>query len=251
MIEKYTVLTETALMQICHAALEAFCIKHLTQTGKASPRKKRYVETCGLLWGNLTKLPINANHSKLIYTISQVTIETSALRNTDEVEPDDNSIMLKRDLMSSFWPQNKFLGDFHTHPCRKTKFHFTKIEKEKLYEFTDADISSIEDDVAFWSKHNYRIGLVITVVDMERRSNKVEQKNNSTIVFNFGNYRIWIKAYYANYCKDRTSIKLDDNINLRCPVLLGLEEYTTFGTHQNGNHIEGEFGDFTKQEADP
>ena len=246
MTEKYVVLTETALMQICHAALEAFCIKHLTQKGKSNPRKKKYVETCGLLWGNLTKLPITASHSKLIYTITQATIETSASRNTDEVAPDDDSIFLKRDLMSSFWPQNKFLGDFHTHPYRKTKAHFSEIEKEKLYEFSDADISSIEDDVTFWAKHNYRIGLVVTVVDMDRRSEKIEQKNNSTVVFNFGNYRIWIKAYYAKYFDDRTSIKLDDKIKLRCPALLGLEEYTAFGRHQNGNHIEGEFGDFTE-----
>ncbi|MCD6367087.1 MAG: hypothetical protein J7L46_06070 [Bacteroidales bacterium] len=246
MTEKYVVLTETALMQICHAALEAFCIKHLTQKGKSNPRKKKYVETCGLLWGNLTKLPITASHSKLIYTITQATIETSASRNTDEVAPDDDSIFLKRDLMSSFWPQNKFLGDFHTHPYRKTKAHFSEIEKEKLYEFSDADISSIEDDVTFWAKHNYRIGLVVTVVDMDRRSEKIEQKNNSTVVFNFGNYRIWIKAYYAKYFDDRTSIKLDDKIKLRCPSLLGLEEYTVFGRHQNGNHIEGDFGDFTE-----
>jgi len=243
---KYVVLTETALMQICHAALEAFCIKHLTQKGKSNPRKKKYVETCGLLWGNLTKLPITSSFSKFIYTITQATIETSASRNTDEVEANDNSIMLKRDLMSSFWPQNKFIGDFHTHPYRKTKTHFSEIEKEKLYEFSEGDKLSIEDYVDFWLKHNYRIGLVITVVDMDRRSNKVEQKNNSTIVFNFGNYRIWIKAYYAKYSKNKTSIKLDDSINLRCPTLLGLEEYTVFGKHKNGNHVEGEFGDFAE-----
>lgn len=232
-------------MQICHAALEAFCIKHLTKKGKSKSRNKKYVETCGLLWGNLTKLPITESHCKLIYTISQATIETSAARNTDEITPDDDSILLKRDLMSSFWPQNKFLGDFHTHPYRKTRSNFSKIEKEKLYEFSDTDISSIEDEVTFWAQHNYRIGLVITVVDMDRRRKKIEQKNNSTVVFNFGNYRIWIKAYYAKYFSDRTSIKLDDKIKLSCPTLLGLEEYTTFGTHQNGNHIEGDFGDFT------
>lgn len=245
MSEIYIVVSETALMQICHAALEAFCIKHLTKRESKNARNKKYVETCGLLWGSLTKLPISKKTNKLIYTISQATIETSATRNTDEVSPHDKSILLKRDLMSSFWPQNKFLGDFHTHPYRRKQSDFKEIEKQKLFKFSKCDYASIEDFAEFWAKHNYRIGLVVTVVDMERKSAKIEQKDNSTIVFNFGNYRIWIKAYYADYLNSRSTIKLKDTVYLRCPSLLGLEEYTTFGRHINGNHKEGESGNFS------
>ena len=162
MSDIYIVITDTALMQICHAALEAFCIKHLTKKNKKNTRRKKYVETCGLLWGNLTKLPITEKNKKLIYTISQATIETSATRDTDEVTPNDDSIILKRDLMSSFWPQYKFLGDFHTHPYSRKRVSFAEIEKRKLFKFSQEDFSSIEDFAISWAEHNYRIGLVIT-----------------------------------------------------------------------------------------
>lgn len=114
----------------------------------------------------------------------------------------------------------KDLGDFHTHPYRSRVKNANQIQKEKLYEFSTTDYEDIEQNSAFWIKHRYRVGIVCTIVNLERESRTDKRINDSTLVAGFGNYKLWIKAYYAKYNDGK--IKLSDDVFLSCHPLLGM-----------------------------
>jgi hypothetical protein len=235
----FIIIKEAALMQMILSALEAFAIKHLEKR-----THNKYLETYGLLWGNFTKISGN-NTQNFIYTISHLTIDTSAKRSKNSVEPNDEALILKKDIITSFWPYYKFLGDFHTHPYKKKEnFNYQNVERDKLFDFSKQDFASIEDSAEYWYEHNYRVGIVVTIIDMEKAIKRVEQIKNNLLVFNLGNYRLWIKGYWTSYKKqeDKIDAKLVDNVYLSCPHLTGLHEFSQFGRFRHGRHEEGEIG---------
>ena len=201
----YVNLTEEALIQLSHSALEAFAIRHLGGKGY----KTKYLETCGLLWGRCDETQQDGCKN-ISFTVSLVGIETSAIRSKNFVEPNEDSLQLKRDLMTRFWPQYTFLGDYHTHPHKRTQnlTHET-IEKDNLYNFSSGDIN-------FMIHHNYKIGIVATIIEMERAGTKNRQKDDNLVVLNFRNYRVWLKAYWANEL-EKDKIEISDRLFLRCP----------------------------------
>ena len=226
------VIKEAALMQMVLSALEAFAIED-------------YCETYGSLWGSFTKISGN-NTQNFIYTISHLTIDTSAERSKDDVEYNEEALILKKDIITSFWPYYKFLGDFHTHSYKRNKnFNYQDIESKKLFEFSKEDFDDIEKHAEYWYEHNYRVGIVITIIDMEKAIKRVEQVKNSLLVFNLSNYRLWIKGYWTSYKKQKDKIEaklVDDNVYLICPYLTGLYEFSQFGKFRHGRHEEGEIG---------
>lgn len=214
-------LSEEALIQMCLNGLEAYSIAH-----KGGEFRTRGIETFGLLWGH----EITLSDQRTLYCVEILSIDTSADRKIDSCYPLDATLELKRDILTSFWPQYDFLGDFHSHPY-DTK---DEVINGKLYEFSQQDIDSVEGRSDFWLKHNYRVGLVLTVAKLARTSNK-EHKwiEPNTIEFTLGNYRLWLSGY-VTYLKDSKQIRLsshkDDKVVLDCPAILGLiGEYTEFG----------------------
>jgi len=231
----FVVISDQALMQMLHASLEAYTVPH-----RVKKYNRKYVETYCLLWGNCSKFTFKKS-DKYIYTVDFVSVETSAERSHRFVEPKDESLLLKMDLMTSFWPQYRFIGDFHTHPYKGDKISYKEIEKEKKYDFSTDDFKFIEDYPETWIQYDYRIGLVMTIVYMKRKSNKRPEKiNNNLICFNFSNYRFWLKSYYADINDSQNEIKLTEDIELVVPSLLGLHEFSRFGRHFDGLHEEGE-----------
>lgn len=210
---------ENALIQMCLNSLEAYSIAH-----KKGKRLQKNLETLGLLWGHELEL----SNKKTLYCVELATIDTSAERNHDSCELNDDSLELKRNVLSSFWPQYDFLGDFHTHPYQ----NYLDVPKEKLYSFSKEDYESIENRTEFWEPKNYRVGLVLTIAQMTKRSSKgFRRYNSSTLEFTLGNYRVWLKGYVAYMAEKR--IKLtehdDDKVLLECPALTGLNmSYTKF-----------------------
>ena len=227
------IMSETALQQLCFGALEAYSVEKLGNT-KA---ENKYLETYGLLWGSYTSLNIK-DVRQAFYHINFIGIDVSADQKRDEVIRNEDSLIIKRDLAASYRPHMRFLGDFHTHPYRNKKKTALQIQKEKLYEFSKADFEDIEKNSPFWKKHGYRVGLVCTIVDLKRESLTDKRINDSTLVAGFGNYKLWIKAYYAKYTGEK--IKLSDDLFLSCHSLLGMVEYNTFGRHKSGKHQPGE-----------
>lgn len=214
-------ISENALIQMCLNGLEAYIVSH-----DGGNKVNNRLETFGLLWGHEISLP----DRQTLYCVELLSIDTSAIRKPNSCEPNDISLKLKRDIMTSFWPQYDFLGDFHTHPY----VNFTKVAKGKLYEFSQDDIKSIESYSNHWQNHNYRIGLVLTIALMKSRSSRKHKWiEPNTIEFTLGNYRLWLKGYIT-YLNDKKQLRLsnhtDENIVIDCPALVGLiGEYTEFG----------------------
>ncbi|KGG79618.1 hypothetical protein Y919_11005 [Caloranaerobacter azorensis H53214] len=214
-------ISERVLIQMCLSGLEAYCIFH-----KESGKKKNKLETYGQIWGHEVRLPNN----RVLYCIEMLTIDTSAVRGKDFVECNEDALMLKRDIMTSFWPQYDFLGDFHTHPYN----HYKEVLDNKWYEFSEGDYESIENWSDYWKKHNYRVGIVLSIANMKRSSSKEPSWiDNSTIEFTLGNYRFWIKGY-VSYQDEKGNLKLtkhdDKNVILDCPSIVGLiGDYCDFG----------------------
>ena len=228
------IISETALQQMCFSALEAYSAKKIG-------RKRghdQYLETYGLIWGRYTNLKLTTLEQRFYY-IDFLCIETSANQKKDEIERNEESLIIKRDLDVSYWPHTRFLGDFHTHPYEKMKANADKIKKNKLYEYSEQDYEDIEKNSLFWRNHRYRIGLVCTIVNLQRAARTDGRIDDSTIFFGFGNYKIWIKAYYAMY-KSRKKIRLSTDLYLACPSLLGMVEYNSFGRHVKGEHVHGD-----------
>ena len=241
--EIFIIIKEEALMEMVLSALEGFAIKNLEK----KKYQNRYLEVYGLLWGSLVKYSGNDNDiENYIYTISHLSIDTTAKRSKDSVESNDDALILKKDVITSFWPHYRFLGDFHTHPYKRRKnFDYKDIDKDKLYDFTKYDFAFIKDDAEFWYEHNYRVGVVMTIIDMQNKSDIIRQVKDNLIMFNLGNYRLWVKGYWVSYKKDKKNkikANVTDDVYLRCPYLTGMCEFLEFGKFRKGQHREGEIG---------
>lgn len=214
------IISENALIEMCLSSLEAYSVSHKGNSGY-----KTGLEAYGLLFGHESALP----NGKTVYCIEFVSVDTSTERERDCCTPNHKALELKRDLLTSFFPQYEFIGDFHSHPCREA---YRKVVKH-TYRFSPADYLHVEGNSDFWMQHGYRCGIVITITLLK---NKTKSKNrwidSSTIEFTLGNYRLFLKGYVAALDEDEEKIELVDekNMNLYYPALLGLVgEFTRFG----------------------
>ncbi len=232
----YIRISENALIQLCLSGLEAYCVPHGRNLKKANE-----LETYGLLLGHEVHLPRN----DVLYSVDMVTVDTSTVRNTGSCYPKEESISLKRDILTSFWPQYECLGDFHTHPYKDIH----EVESIEGYDFSEEDYLHIEGNSDYWIEHKYRVGIAVTICELKRRGTKpAEAIRNSAIVFTLNRYRIWISAYVAK--KDdkgnlRISAHDDERVFLDCPSAFAVaEEYSRFGkpVREKGRikHIPGE-----------
>lgn len=213
-------ISENAIINMCLSGLEAYCVLHKNGTSK-----NNMLEIYGQLWGHEVTLP----NGKTLYCVEMLSIDTSAIMKKDSVEPYDDALQIKRDVLTSFWPQFDYLGDFHTHPYK----NYESVMEDKLYKFSEQDINSIEKYSADWTKYNYRVGIVLTIAGMQKKGSKQsEWIDSSTIQFTLGNYRLWLKGYVA-YTDGDNNLKLtkdNDEVVLDCPAIVGLVgEYTEFG----------------------
>jgi len=193
---------------------------------KGNSGYKTGLETYGQLFGH--EVPLT--NGQTLYAVELVSIDTSAQRTRNSVEPNKNALHLKRDFTTSFFPQYEFLGDFHTHPftepCRE-------IVKKGYYNFSLADYGHIMGSPKYWIKHGYRVGIVLTIALLGSKSKKeCKDIDCSTIEFTLGNYRLFLKGNVAMLDEDEEDIEFADNSDVRihCPSVVGLAaEYTDFG----------------------
>lgn len=227
--EGYVVrVSENALIQLCLSGLEAYSVWHRQKGARTR------LETYGGLWGHELVLP----GGRMLYSVELATVDTSAERGHDYAYPVDGALELKRDVMTSFWPQYDFLGDFHTHPYKTLSEAVGK--KFRNYVFSEADRERIEDHSQYWVKQNYRVGLVLTIAQMARASRREHTKiEEGTVEFTLGNYRLWLKAYVAYRENQSLKVSKDDEpmVTLDCPSLIGqTRPYTPFGRGTSGHH---------------
>jgi len=213
--------SENALIPMCMNGLEAYVVPSETVNGN-----KKRVETVGLVWGHETTL----TDGRTFYSVELVTIETSAIQRRDFVNIKNQSLQLKRDMMTSFWPRYDFLGEFHTHPEKD----YEKVSRQKLYYFSQEDLEDMEKGNG--KIHNYRVGIVMTIAKMKKRSSSLSFPDPSTVCFTLGDFKIWIKAYITYHKKDKLecSDHRDQEVKLDIPLQVGIVgEYTRFGKFSN------------------
>ena len=213
---------ETALMQMCLSGLEAYSVVHKGNTGH-----KSRLETYALLFGTEAELP----NGKTFFSIELLSVDTSAEMNHNSTTPNLNALELKRDILTSFFPQHDFIGDFHTHPY-SARLSYADVKKQRLYNFSDQDRLHILSNSKMWIQHNYRVGLVLTIALLKKQmKDTFRQIENSLIEFTLGNYRLWLKGSVAALDEDEEEMMLvpDSEITLRCPSSLGQGECSRFG----------------------
>ncbi len=217
----YISISDDALLSMVLNGMEAFVVGHI----RNNKLNRRYTsETGGSIWGTKNKLKNNS----VLYHINTISTDTSARTDTDSYDPTDEVYLLKNDIISSYWPEKEFFGDFHTHPFKNISYQ--EIEKEKNFEFSEQDRLSTQNDDLFNENNGlcYQIGLVLTMCTMQRvSSSDPKYINDSCIRFDMGNYRMWLKAYIYNRNK---KIFTDEHLYLECHRLMGQNgQYLDFG----------------------
>ena len=115
------------------------------------------------------------------------------------------------------------MGDYHSHPYSHEDDEIkTELELERghLYRFSEGDFRSVKSlqDKAL----DYRVGLVATVFERERKVKRSLKKvdGESCIRFQYLNMTIWLKAYvWTSDDNDNYRRKADKMVRLVCPSL--------------------------------
>jgi hypothetical protein len=215
-------LSENALIALALNGLEAYSIMHLK-----NKRSRSKLETYGSLFGYETHMPDN----RILYNVELANVHTSSQQEGNHVTCDDESIKMKAETIRAFWPQYKYLGDFHTHSYGQ----YTEAMKIKGYYLSKSDRDALLDNRELWKSVDYRLGLVVTIAALEKRGGKPARyvdSNFNCIEFTLRNTRFWVSGYCAYHNKNGFYYT-DDNselVMLDCPVLIGhMGEYAESG----------------------
>ena len=226
-------ISEAALIQIILTALEAYTVPH-----KVKVAKRRGVETIGQLWGHSLILP-NGSH---LHAIEAATPDTSAERSRDAVIVHDDALDVKIDVVTSFFPQFSFMGDFHTHPYPDAKV--SEVDARRMYRFSEVDHQSIEAAQAYYRARGYKIGLVMAIAETSRTLETAS--TSATIRFSLGRYCLWLHAVAYEKTEDGGLVVLEEDeterLILECPAICGLTgAYSEFGRRfGKGGHQAGD-----------
>lgn len=206
-------ISEHAFFSITAAALEAYEIARLNSL--VIPHVP--IESYGNLWG----YEAQSKRGERVLHVSMADIETSADCKPGSVEPNNESFILKRDLIDRFRPELEYLGDFHSHPYDLVNDNVKsalQVEDQECYRFSPSDIRHVK---ALKETRRYRVGLVTTVFksDKGRRLKdeyvRVETENYSCIRFSYDKFTIWIKAHVYG---EKNAID-DQRVALLCPAI--------------------------------
>jgi hypothetical protein len=192
MTDCFVSLSEQAFFTIVTSALEAYRVDHSELSDGAAIR----LETFGHLWGYENQ----ASDGVAVYRVVLADVSTAAFMANDCVRPKELAKQLKAQFVDTFFPELMFIGDFHSHPY--------SLEEDEVK--TELDLER---------KQLYRIGLVATVYERERKISRSSTYVDvqSCIRFQYENLTVWIKAYV--WFGDDYRRKSDKMVGLICPNL--------------------------------
>lgn len=211
------IIEDHVVPQLFTSAIEAYEIGHRAhERGRALES----LETFGLLWGY--SLPARNDRVPPRLVAVTATVETSALRHSDWVRPNADSICMKRDFFADYWPQLELIGTFHSHPYAS----LDEVNAERGWRAS-------EEDQAYWPMFHETVcpdmdelaHLIITITELGRRGNAWParlQGNEfqSGYVVSAGLRKLWIKGYTSERCEnDSFGVFMDDQIRLEIPSI--------------------------------
>lgn len=203
-------LSEQAFFTVVTAALEAYRLDHSPELDGSGVE----LETFGYLWGHQG----STSSGEQVYRIAQASVSTSAQRLNGTVSVNEGFHALKNAFVEAYFPEMKFLGDFHSHPYstgRDGVHTELDLERNRLYQFSTPDFDNAK--AMQREGRDYRVGLVVTVFEREtpvRRSSKYLDES-SCIRFQYDDMTIWLKAYA--WVGDGYRRKTDRKVTLVCP----------------------------------
>lgn len=201
--------------QLLTSALEAYDIQH-----PMGRKKLDRLETFGLLWGYV--IPEREDRSPRVIS-SLATVETSALRKNDSVQPDLDSLNLKIEFVRKYWPHLEVVGTFHSHPYSSLK----ETREIRGWEGSDGDFEfwpSIHESL--FPATPFLAHLIVTVAKMDKRGWALPKEiaDNSGLEMSMDNRKIWITSYGTEIIEDvdtlnKKSVVMDRFPNLDVPAL--------------------------------
>lgn len=194
-MSKLIFIEDHVVPQLFTSALEAYDFEH-----RASKQGKTYtnLETFGLLWGY--SIPEKEDSpAKVISTMC--TVETSATRHTDWVEPNFESLLSKKKFFQSYWPNIELVGSFHSHPyesaseVREIKGWRASDDDEKFFPHFHEIIAPEQDTLAH---------LIVTVTKLDKRGwafpdRLTGSEQDKGFALTADEFKIWIRTYASEF----------------------------------------------------
>lgn len=176
--------SETAFQSMVIATLESFLVPG--RAGKAR-RYTRQRETFGLLWGYETTTASKAK----CFNVEVAIVDANAERSRSSVTPSAGLVETVNKALPAYWPNLKFLGDFHSHP-------WTQRDPWPSRPFlSDADRHSIEGDTAY-AKLDFRVALLLNIQKLGRKGSMHPTfTNDNTLEFRLNDLRMSLAAWVA------------------------------------------------------
>lgn len=194
------IIEDNALPLLITSAIEAYDFEHKShKNGKG----KSQVETYGLLWGYMVPKKCEDGQDKIIVTTC--TVETSALRHNDWVEPNLDSIQAKKNLIEQYWPHLELVGTFHSHPYKSL---------EEMSNLESPGWKASSGDKLHWPDIHQSIAknqpglahLIVTVTELSKKGwalpERISGKDWAGYSFVAGYKKLWITAYATEMHQD-------------------------------------------------
>ncbi|MFB2729317.1 hypothetical protein ACE02H_17775 [Shewanella mangrovisoli] len=221
------VIEDHVMPVLMSAAIEAYDIVHkATQRSKG----KKKIETYGLLWGYVVPAKSEDGENKVVVT--SATIETSAIRHENYVQPDIESIETKKALIQQYWPHLELVGTFHSHPYDSL---------DEVNDIRGWEASGEDGDLSYWTNFHEHIApeqpvlahLILTVAQLQKMGwalpDSFQGRNYSGFRISAGTKKLWLNTYVSvcdliedevEETEEYQSYIYDDKIKLDSPALL-------------------------------
>ncbi len=175
--------SEAAFQSMVIATIESFLVPG--RAGKAG-RFTRQRETFGLLWGYETTTASKAR----CFNVEVANVDVNAERGRSSVIP-SRGLETVNKALPTYWPNLKFLGDFHSHP-------WTSREPWPSRPFlSDDDRRSIENDSSY-ARLGFRVALLLNVQKLAKKSRMMPVfSHDNTLEFRMNDLRLSLAAWVA------------------------------------------------------
>ena len=184
--------SEAAFQSMVIATIESFLVPG--RAGKAN-RLTSEREAYGLLWGYETVTPSKGR----CFNVEVANVDTNAERGKSWVTPSRAVETINRAL-PAYWPNLKFLGDFHSHP-------WTSGDAWPGRPFlSDDDRHSIETDTSY-ARLDFRVALLLNVQKLAKKGRMMPVfSHDNTLEFRLNDLRMSLAAWVAcpvNHARDK------------------------------------------------
>lgn len=175
--------SEAAFQSMVIATIESFLVAG--RAGKAR-RYTRHRETFGLLWGYETTTASKAR----CFNVEVAIVDANAERGKSSVTP-SKGLETVNEALPTYWPNLKFLGDFHSHPWSSRE------PWPKRPFLSEDDRRSIEGD-ANYAKLDFRVALLLDIQKLEKKGRMLPVfVQDNTLEFRMNDLRMSLAAWVA------------------------------------------------------